>query len=169
MKTWISVALPLAGWLLAGCAPAPPDAFQGYIEGEYVYVAAPLGGQLTNLAVSRGVEVRAGQLLFQLEGEAEAAAVREAEQRAAQARARLENLRKGRRPSEIASLEAQLKAAEASLRLANLELERRLKLKESQVITPEELDTARSRRDADQEQAAALSADLETEIGRAHV
>ncbi len=162
MNTLLGMALLLTGWLLAGCAPAPSGVFQGYVEGEYVYVAAPLGGQLTNLAVSRGLEVRAGQLLFQLEGEAEAAAEREAEHRLSQARARLENLRKGRRPSEIAALEAQLKGAEASLRLSTLELERRLKLRENQVIAPEELDMARSRRDADQEQVAALRADLQT-------
>ena len=162
MKTLIGMALAVAGGLLAGCSPGPTGAFQGYIEGEYVYVAAPQGGQLTNLAVRRGLEVRTGQLLFELEREAETAAVREAEQRGVQARARLENLRKGRRPSEIASLEAQLKRAEASLRLSNLELERRLKLREDQVIAPEELDSARSRRDADREQVAALTADLQT-------
>ncbi len=162
MRTFINLALLVAGGLLAGCSPGPPGAFQGYIEGEYVYVAAPLGGQLTNLAVSRGAEVRAGQLLFELEREAEATAVREAEQRLSQARARLEDLRKGRRPSEIASLEAQLKRAEASLRLSALEWERRVKLRESQVIAPEELDSAHARRDADQEQVVALKADLQT-------
>jgi HlyD family secretion protein len=162
MRTALSIVVLLAGWLLAGCAPGPSGGFQGYIEGEFVYVAAPLGGQLTNLAVSRGLEVRAGQLLFQLEGEAEAAALREAAERVSQARSRLENLRKGRRPSEIASIEAQVKRAEANLRLSALDLERRVKLRENQVIAPEELDQARSRRDADQEQVAALKADLET-------
>ncbi len=162
MNTLLSITLLLTGWLLAGCSPGPTGVFQGYVEGEYVYVAAPLGGQLTNLAVSRGLEVRTGQVLFQLEGEAEAAAEREAAQRLAQARARLENLRKGKRPSEIASLEAQLKRAEANLRLSALELERRLKLRESQVIAAEELDAARTRRDADQEQVKALNSDLET-------
>lgn len=147
---------------LAGCSPKPSGVFPGYLEGEFVYVAPPLAGALTNLAVSRGAEVAPGQLLFELERESEAAAVREAEQRLAQAKARLEDLTKGRRPSEIASLEAQLQRAKANLRLSNLELERRSKLIESKVISPEELDSAASRRDADQAQVASLSADLET-------
>jgi HlyD family secretion protein len=148
--------------LLGGCSLRAPSAYQGYIEGEFVYVASPLGGTLTNLAVSRGLEIKAGQLLFELEREAEAAAVREAGQRLAAAKAHLADLTKGRRPSEIASLEAQLERAKANLRLSQQELERRAKLIESKVIAAEELDSARSRRDADQAQAASLAADLET-------
>ena len=56
----------LAAALLAGCSPSSTGNFQGYIEGEYVYVAAPLGGALTNLAVARGGSVTNGQLLFEL-------------------------------------------------------------------------------------------------------
>ena len=48
----------LAAVLLGGCAKNSSDGFQGYIEGEYVYVAAPLGGALTNLAVARGDQVK---------------------------------------------------------------------------------------------------------------
>ena len=53
-----------AGLFFAGCSPNSSGEFQGYIEGEYVYVAAPLGGALTNLAVARGDTVKTGQLLF---------------------------------------------------------------------------------------------------------
>lgn len=148
--------------LIAGCSARPSGLFQGYVEGEFVYVASPLGGALTNLAVSRGQEIKAGQLLFELERESETAAVREAEQRLAQARARLENLTKGRRPSEIEALEAQLERARASLRLAEQELARRNQLSEGKVVSPEELDLAQSRRDTEQAQVAALTAELKT-------
>jgi HlyD family secretion protein len=156
-----------AGWLLAalalaGCAAKPSGTFQGYIEGEFVYVASPLAGLLTNLAVARGLEVKAGQLLFELDREAECAAAREARERVTQARFRLENLTKGRRPSEIASLQAQLDRAKANLALSELELQRRTRLLETKVIAPEELDTVRSHRDADRAQVASFTADLET-------
>ena len=82
--------------------------FQGYIEGEYVYVASPLGGALTNLAVARGDSVKNGQLLFELERGSEAAALEQAEKNLAQAQAQLDDLTKGKRPTEIASLAAQL-------------------------------------------------------------
>ncbi len=162
MNTATRTAAILLTALLAGCVPKRPGLFQGYIEGEYVYVASPLGGALTNLAVSRGAEVKTGQLLFELERDSEWAAVREAEQRLAQAKARLADLNKGRRPTEIASMEAQLERSKANLRLSELELERSSKLNESKVISPEEHDSAKARRDADLAQVATLKADLET-------
>ena len=162
MRNSVCLTVMLAGLMLTGCSPQPNGAWQGYIEGEFVYVASPLAGALTNLAVSRGAEVKAGQLLFELERTSEAAVVREAEQRLAQASARVANLTKGRRPTEIASLEAQLDRAKANLRLSELELDRRAKLIESKVISPEEVDQAKNRRDADRAQVASLAADLET-------
>ncbi len=148
--------------LLAGCGRSTPGRYQGYIEGEFVYVAAPLGGTLTNLAVSRGDVVKAGQLLFALEHEAETATVREAQERQRQAQARLADAQKGRRPSEIASLEAQLQRAKANWELSQLDLRRREQLHAQNVIAPEELDAAKSRRDADQAQVNSLTADLDT-------
>lgn len=160
-------SMPMLGivgslFLGGGCAPEPSGAWQGYIEGEFVYVGAPLGGTLSNLAVVRGQEVKTGQRLFDLEREAEGAVAREAEQRLAQGKARLENLTKGRRPTEIAALEAQWERARANLRLAELELERRSKLIQDKVVSPAELDLAKARRDADAAQVASLTAELET-------
>lgn len=158
--------LPFAAAVLlalsAGCARQSAGVFQGYIEGEFVYPAAPVAGTLTNLAVARGTEVQARQLLFVLEAGAEAAALAEAEQRVAQAKSRLDNLRKGRRPSEIAALEAQLQRAAANLQLSEVELARLSRLRADRVVSPEELDRAKARREADQAQVASLKADLET-------
>jgi len=153
-------ALVVAFW--AGCSGNSSKVFQGYIEGEYVYVASPLGGALTNLAVARGDQVKTAQLLFELERGSEAAALQQAEQNLAQARSQLDDLNKGKRPTEIASLEAQVERARADLKLAAAEFERREKLGGDDVISREELDQARAQRDADQAQVDQLAADLET-------
>jgi HlyD family secretion protein len=158
----IFCALAAAAALVAGCSPNSANQFQGYIEGEYVYVASPLGGALTNLAVARGDSVTNGQLLFGLERSSEADAVRQAGKNLAQAKAQLDDLMKGKRPTEIASLEAQLQRAKANLRLAEDEFARREKLGGSEVISKEELDQARAQRDANQAQVEQLTADLET-------
>ena len=127
--------LALAAAAVAGCSPGPANVFQGYIEGEYVYVAAPLGGALTNLAVARGGQVKTGQLLFELERGAEAAALDEAGKNLAQ--------------------------AQANLVLSEAEYARRLQLRKDQgLISVEELDQARARRDADQAQTEAQTAAL---------
>ena len=40
--------------LLSACNRAPSTSWQGYAEGEYVYVAAPRSGRLLELAVRKG-------------------------------------------------------------------------------------------------------------------
>src|SRR5438093_3490331 len=57
--------------LLGSCSDRPNDRFQGYVEGEFVYVASPLAGQLETLSVQRGQQVTAGQPLFALDETAE--------------------------------------------------------------------------------------------------
>jgi HlyD family secretion protein len=155
MKIFLSaiLAVPVAA-LLAGCSGSSSGGFQGYVEGEYVYVAPPLGGSLTNLAVARGDSVTNGQLLFVLERGSEADAVQQAKKNL--------DLTKGKRPTEIASLEAQLARAKANLKLAKDDLARREKLGGADVISKEELDQARAQRDADQAQVDQLTADIET-------
>ena len=128
----ILILTMLAAAFVAGCSSNSPDEFQGYVEGEYVYVASPLGGALTNLAVARGDEVKSGQLLFELERESETAAVKQAEKNLAQAK--------------------------ANLALSENELARREKLRaDSGVISAEELDQAKSQRDADAAQVGSLN------------
>ena len=61
--------------LLAACSRSSSSRrLQGYIEGEFVYVASPLAGSLQKLAVQRGAEVKAGDLLFLLDETPEKAA-----------------------------------------------------------------------------------------------
>ena len=156
------VALALGVAFIAGCSSNPSDTFQGYVEGEYVYVAAPLGGALTNLTVARGDSVTNGKLLFELERGSEAAALDVAKKNLAQAKAQSDDLTKGKRPTEIASLEAQLDRAQANLKLAKDDLARREQLGGADVISKEELDQARAQRDADQAQVDQLAADIET-------
>jgi HlyD family secretion protein len=150
-----------AGWL-GGCSGNSVNEFQGYIEGEYVYIAAPIGGAVTNLAVARGDEVKSGQLLFTLERESEASAVRQAAKNLAQSQSQLDDLTKGKRPTEIASLQAQLQQAQANLKMANSDFDRRDQLGGVNVISKEELDSARAQRDANKAQVEQLAADLET-------
>ena len=60
--------------LFAGCSDPKKDHFQGYVEGEFVYVASPLAGQLEVLSVQRGQQVTTGQPLFALDETTEKAA-----------------------------------------------------------------------------------------------
>ncbi len=133
----ILCASALAAIFIAGCSGNPSGTFQGYIEGEYVYVASPLGGALTNLAVARGDEVKTNQLLFELERGSEADALNAAQKNLAQAKANFE--------------------------LSESTFERRKQLREgnAEVISAEELDQARAQRDADAAQVESQQAALD--------
>jgi HlyD family secretion protein len=151
--------------VLTSCNQAPSDLIQGYVEGEYIYVASPYGGALAALSVRRGVQVNAGDPLFALEQASEKAARDEAERKLSQARANLEDRRKGKRPSEIASLRAQLQQAQTALQLSLREVARQEGLAAVPGAAVEvEVDRARSARDQNQQRVSQLEADLNTAL-----
>ena len=45
---------------LAACEKTPPPFWQGYVEGEYLYLSAPQAGYLKTLDAARGTRVSAG-------------------------------------------------------------------------------------------------------------
>ncbi|MBS0165534.1 HlyD family secretion protein [Nitrospira sp. CMX1] len=150
---------------LAGCDKAPSDLVQGYVEGEYVYVASPYGGALATLSVRRGMQVTAGDPLFALEQISEKATRDEAARKLSEARANLDDRRKGKRPSEIASLRAQLQQAQAALQLSLREVARQEGLMTVPGAAVElEVDRVRSGRDQNQQRVSQLEADLNTAL-----
>ncbi|MBL9135512.1 MAG: HlyD family efflux transporter periplasmic adaptor subunit [Verrucomicrobiales bacterium] len=162
LRSLVLAIVPAILLPLTACRPSGSNAYQGYLEGEYVRVGAPVPGTLVRLTVTRGAEIKPGDSLFELEAEAEKAAVREASNRVDQTAARLENLRKGRRPSELAALESRLTQQQASLTLWENELARRQRLFADQVIAQAELDHTRAQRDAFLAARDATRSELET-------
>jgi HlyD family secretion protein len=156
------LAIILVALVFCGCKRPEPNRIQGYVEGEFVYIASPIGGTVQRLSCARGEQVKAGASLFNLENGRETAAVDEAQRRLAQARATLEDARKGKRPSEIEALAAQLQQARAALVLSQKELARAEELARTAVATGQELDRARSAHDQDRQRVAQLTAELET-------
>ena len=149
--------------LFAGCGPAPKkDRAQGYVEGEYVYVASPIAGALDKLSVQRGAQVALGDPLFALECGSETAARNEAKLRLAEGQAKLEDATKGKRPMEIDSAEAQLKQAESALVLSKKEFTRQESLFRTGAAATSDFDRARSARDQDTHRVSQLEADLKT-------
>ena len=97
--------------LLAGCSQKARDAYQGYVEGRFVYVASPQAGRLDHLAVNRGAEVGANQPLFTLDNEPESAAEQQARELLRSDERRLADLKTGKRPPEKDVIAAQLAQA----------------------------------------------------------
>jgi HlyD family secretion protein len=131
--------------LLAACGQGAERPLQGYIEGEYVRVAAPFAGWLQQLAVQRGAQVNAGASLFTLERENEQAARRQAEKQLEGAQARLANLLTGKRPTEVEMVAEQLRQAQAARDLSAANLKRQEQLAKSGFISDAALDDVRTK------------------------
>jgi HlyD family secretion protein len=116
--------LAIAPAVFCGCSGDRTPGYQGYVEGEYVHVASPVGGRLDRLFVQRGQTIEAKAPLFELESDQETAARRQAEEQLRAASAQLADLRLGKRNPEIDVAQAQLAQALAAEEQAALQLRR---------------------------------------------
>lgn len=137
----------LLSWLLCGllcaCAnPQEPSAISGYIEAQYIYVAASRPGWITRQTVREGDPVAAGDILFELDQDREHLQIKEAEARMERSQELLEDAGKGARKEEIELLEAQLQSARARLDLAVAERERWEKTAERDLASLSQRDAA---------------------------
>lgn len=152
----------LAALLIAGCSRPAPVGWQGYLEGDYVYVAAPLAGRLEKLSAVKGARIEADAPLFTLEHTAESASQRQAADQLRAAEARLADLGKGSRPSEITALSARLEQARAAAELASLERTRQEALFKNQVVSASDFDRARLTEEQSNQLMQELAAQLAT-------
>jgi len=164
VKRFLRTALILAGAtvILAGCSRPNYAGYQGYLEGDFIYVAAPLAGQLETLAVSKGSRVTAGSKLFTLENANELAAQRQATEQFRAARARLADAQKGSRPSELATLTARLDQARAAAELSQRDLARQKNLFDTRVVAEADYDRTRLTHERNTRAIDELAAQLAT-------
>ena len=118
------VLLLLLAGALAACAAEKRDEYQGYVEGEFVYVASALGGRLEELHVHKGETIAANAPLFSLEATQEEAAKRQAEEELGAAQEQLGDISEGKRAPEIEVVEAQMAQAQAAEKQASEDLKR---------------------------------------------
>lgn len=116
----------------------------GYVEGEPLYLAAPVAGAVSAMHVARGDVVKAGQALFTVDPQTSEAGVQQAQAQLAAAEAQAADARKGQRPVELAVLEANIAAAQARARDAEVTLKRTGELTRQGVASRQQLDDARS-------------------------
>jgi HlyD family secretion protein len=123
----------------------PTSKLSGYIEGEPLYLAAPISGRLTRIAVERGDRVAAGAALFVVDTRTLAAAQSEAAGQVVQARSAILSAERTR-----AQLAANVAAANANAVEADREAARagRLLAQGRGAISQQDADKARAAADA---------------------
>ena len=112
--------------------------------------------------MAKGATVAAGAPLFALERGAELAARAQAAAQLRAAQARLADLGKGARPSELAALEARLAQARTLAELSALELGRATSLHDKNILADGDFDRTRLAHEANQKLTTELDAQLAT-------
>jgi len=137
-----ALATAVAALALAGCGRHTDEGWAGYADADYIYVAAPIAGQLSALHVAAGQQVAKGKPLFTLDDEAEKAALQEATARVAAASYQAADTEKGKRAPEVSVNVAQLAQARAAAELAQHDYTRKRELVAKGFIAQAQIDEA---------------------------
>jgi HlyD family secretion protein len=120
-------------FLLIACDSKKQDRFDGYAEGEFVYVAPTTSGVLEKLYVKKGQEVLSGEKFFAIET-INLLAMRDL------ALSKYNNLLKGKRSEEVNVIAKQKEQAEANLANAKRSYERCQELIKIHAVSQSDLD-----------------------------
>lgn len=145
--------------LLAGCAEKSANEALGTLERDRIVLKATASEIILEEPIPEGTMVAAGTLLVRLDDSRQQAVVARAQAEVAQAQARLEELRNGARPEDIAAASARVAGARAAEIEAGASYVRAKQLLQQKLAAQATLDRALAIRDA--AEAAVLSAQEE--------
>jgi HlyD family secretion protein len=151
----LAVAATLVVVLFVVPRMRPVHTLSGYVEGEPLYLAAPVAGTVKSVLVQRGDQVTPGHKLFVVDPQQLASARDQAAAEMAAAQAQAADARKGQRPLELAVYEANIAAAQARADEAAATLRRVRPLVQKGFYAPARLDDAKAAYDAAAAQVAA--------------
>lgn len=160
-RTWLIPLGVLFSIVVAGCSGSNGTRYQGYVEGEFVYLGSSQSGRLEQLGVARGQQVARGTPLFTLEATEEKAAQHQAQQQMAAAEAQLADLETGKRAPEVAVVQAQLAQAQAAAQRSTLQRERDEAQYRAGGISREQLEASLAQARSDAAHVSELESQLE--------
>jgi HlyD family secretion protein len=125
----------------------------GVIEPRHgeIRVATRESGTLVRVFVREGDRVASGQPLFELDADAERAAVATTEAEVGAAREEVTRSRSGAKREDLEAMVAEASAADARVRLSETQTQRAEELHRAEAITREEVDRARAQLEIDRE------------------
>lgn len=154
------MATALSVLLLAGCSDRNGNQALGTLERDRIVLKATANEIILSEPVPEGTMVSAGTLLVQLDDRQQQAVVSRARAEVAQATARLEELRNGARPEEIAAASARVEGARAEVTETEASYERAKDLLAQKLAAQATLDRALANRDAAEAALDSASEDL---------
>lgn len=162
----ISSALLLALALaFGGCESADGrNGFDGYLEGDYRYIAAPFGGKILKMHVKEGQSVKNGDVIFELENVAQRQNLEIAKANLASLKAEFDDINKGARKEELDSAKAALEQAKSALWIADKNYARAKSLQAKDAVSTKEIQSAKAEFDRAKALTDQLAAQLKSAI-----
>lgn len=148
--------------LLCGCGNEKRNHIQGYVDAELAYMSSSKGGKLMTLKLDKGDLVKIGDVLFELEEQPEKAELEFGKRKVEESKARLENVQKGLRPTELEALESKIVQAEAKVALTKVMYKRQKNLVEQKAVDQATVDRAKRELDESEAEVKEAKANLET-------
>ena len=142
-----SLPILLIALMLGACAGDAADQALGTLERDRILLKATASEIILEQPVPEGTAVAAGTLLVRLDDRGQKARVARARAEVSQAAARLEELRNGARPEEIAAASARVAGARAALVEAQSNYQRAVSLVQQKLAARAELDRTLAARD----------------------
>jgi HlyD family secretion protein len=142
------VATTVVVLLLASCANKSANEALGTLERDRIVLKATANEIILEEPVPEGTKVTAGTLLVQLDDRRQQAVVAHAQAEVAQAQARLEELRNGARPEDIAGASARVSGARAAVIETQASYRRAKQLLQQKLAAQATLDQAVANRDS---------------------
>lgn len=160
MDQFIAWLFGLIALIVPGFGARQTPIWNGYVEADYVYVAAPSGGTIAAISAIEGTMVGAGDILFILDDRAQQAALRAAAARVEIAEANADNLATGSRDAELDVIRANLEKARADLDLAHSQAQRTDEMLARGVVSQAQADRDHATLASAQAQLAQIEAQL---------
>lgn len=136
--------------MLTACTKQDGNLALGTLERDRIILKATAAEIITQRPIAEGQDVRAGDLLLQLDDRRQKALVARADANLASAQANFTKLQNGARSEDIAAARSQVKGAEAQLLEAQKSFARAETLVSKKLAGAAELDSARAKRDSAQ-------------------
>lgn len=147
-KKWLITAATLLGmlvtlggwwWLKSSGVVSTDDAS---VKSNIVGISAKVSGQIDDIAVKEGDTVQVGQVLANIDNKAFQIQVEQSEANLAAAKAKLDSLKAGNRPQQVAQSEASVEQALANLKNVRKNYQRMEELFNTGAISEEQKDNA---------------------------
>lgn len=143
-----AVALAGSGWWWTTRDDEGDRVLSGYVEGDSLYLAAPVSGRIDALYLREGERVAADRPAFLIDPDVQQAQESQALAALQVARERVQDLRKGQRGPELEVFDAEAAAARARLKEAEADYARIAPLVRRGIYAPARLDQVGAARDS---------------------